>query len=311
MKKIIPVLIAILFLFGCAGGDQQQVEMTSPFIGGAVSVSTSFVDLRTEVFDGGKDPFDVVIKLENLGETRVAKEDIRVKLSGFNPVEFSKTEADLIKSPEDDLSEKFKDPQGNVVPGAPVFIEYKGLNHNGYVTGTRVDFPIRADVCYMYGTKAVSRICIRRNLLNPQAGGICEITGTKPIFNSAAPVQFVNFQETSRSKDKIGFSFEVKNMGAGDLFEMGSICDRSERRFQDKVYVKVGTNMNGLTCTGLESDGKTAEGVITLFDNTKLITCTQEVSTSTDFEQTVTMEGTYDYEQFIQSQITIKSSGEI
>ncbi|MEM4263395.1 MAG: hypothetical protein QW666_00685 [Candidatus Woesearchaeota archaeon] len=313
MKKniLLAVIISLAFIAGCAGGEgEEKVPTTSPFLGGATGVVADFVDLRTEMFDGGSDPFDVIVKLENQGESRVAKEDVRVKLSGFNPVEFGKTEQDLTKSPVDDLTEKIKDPQGNVLPGAQVFVEFKELNHVAKISGARIDFPIRADICYMYSTKAISKICVRSNILNPVPGGVCEVNENKVIFNSGAPVQFMNFRETARAKDKLGFSFEIKNVGTGDLFEMGSVCDRSNRGYEDKVYVKVTTNIDGLTCTGLESKGKSADGFITLFDNSKIITCTQEVSTMTDFEQAVNLEATYDYEEFKQAQITIKSAGQ-
>ncbi len=313
MKKniLIAVLISLAFVLGCTTEEgAETASMTSPFLGGAVGVVSDFVDLRAEVYDNGRDPFDIVIKLENQGESKIAKEDIRVKLSGFNPVEFGKTEQDLTKNPDDSLTEKMKDSQGNVIPSAPVFVEFKGLNHAAKITGARIDLPIRADICYMYTTEAISKLCIRRNILNPPAGGICEITETKPVFNSGSPIQFMDFKEMSRSKDKIGFSFEIKNVGTGDLFEMGSVCDRSMRGYENKVYVKVSTNLDGLSCTGLESKGRIAEGFVLLFDKSKIITCTQAVSTSTDFEQVVSLEGTYDYEEFKQAQITVKSSGE-
>ena len=192
-----------------------------------------------------------------------------------------------------------------------MFVEFKQLNHAAPITGSQLQLPIRADVCYMYSTAATGELCIRRNILNPEAGGICEITGAKPVSNSGAPVQFANFQESARSKDKVGFSFEVKNIGTGDLFEMGTACDRNIRANFDKVYITVSTNLDGLSCTGLEITGKIAEGFISLFDKTKLVTCTQTVTTSTDFKQVVTLKATYDYEEFKQTQITIKSSGEV
>ncbi len=313
MKKnaLIAVIISLTLLLGCtAGDDANKVPVTSPFIGGTAGLSADFVDLRTDVFDGGRDPFDIVVKLDNLGEARVSKEDVRVRLSGFNPAEFGKTSQDLTKSPDDNLLEKFKDTQGNVLPGSSIFVEFKGLNHVAPITGSRVDLPIRADLCYMYSTKAISKLCIRSDVLTPAPGGICEITEDKPIFNSGAPVQFANLKEMARARGKIGFSFEIQNLGTGDIFEMGSICDRSNRGYENKIYIQVNTNLEGLSCTGLETTGKTAAGFVNLFDATKIITCTQDVSTMTDFEQVINLEAAYDYEEFKQVQITVKSSGQ-
>lgn len=309
---LLAALISLAFLIGCTAGneDAEKAAMTSPFIGGAIGVVSDFVDTRIEVFDGGKDPFDIIVKLENQGEARVAKEDVRVKLSGFNPAEFGKTEQELTKNPVDDVTEKIKDSQGNVIPGAPVFVEFKELNYKASLTGARIDLPIRADICYIYNTKAISKLCVRRDILSPEAGGICEITETKPVFNSGAPVQIMDFKEMSRARNKLGFSFEIKNVGTGDIFEMGSVCDRSMRGYENKVYVKVTTNLDGLSCTGLESKGKSADGSVSLFDGSKIITCTQELASFSDFEQIVNIEATYDYEEFKQIQLTVKSSGQ-
>ena len=310
MKKIsfFAIITLLIFVLGCQGGE--QIEIVSPFIGGTTGVVSDFVDFRTEVFDGGRDPFDIILKLENKGEVPVLKENVRVKISGINPAEFGKLEEQLTASPEDDLPETMKDAQGNILPGAPVFVEFKELNHISPITGTQIDLPLRAEVCYLYGTKAVSKICVRENILNPAPEGICEITGAKPAFNSGGPIQFSNFKESARARNKIGFSFEVKNVGGGDVFAKRTLCDKTQRKNKDSVYVKVDTNLPGLSCTGLETSGKTAEGYITLFDGSKIVTCTQTVDTRTDFEQLITIDAEYDYEEYQQTAITVKSSGE-
>lgn len=311
MKKIpfFAALIILIFLIGCTGGG-EQIEITSPFIGGTTGVVASFVDLRTEVFDGGRDPFDIVISLENKGEAKVAKENVRVKLSGINPAEFGKLEEELTAMPNDDLAKTMKDAQENILPGPPVFIEFRELNHITPITGGQIDLPLRANLCYLYNTKAVSKICVRENILNPAAGGICEISETKPLFNSGGPIQFANFKESARARDKIGFSFEVINSGNGDVYGKGTMCDTTERKNKDSVYVKVDTNLPGLSCTGLDTSGRIAEGYITLFDGKKIVTCTQSIITTTDFEQLVILEAEYDYEEYMQTTITVKSSGE-
>ncbi|MEM4247249.1 MAG: hypothetical protein QXF14_02920, partial [Candidatus Woesearchaeota archaeon] len=65
-----------------------------------------------------------------------------------------------------------------------------------------------------------------------------------------------------------------------------------------------------LQCTGLTTTGTKAEGYVTLYDKKKTVTCTQTITTSTDYEQQISMEATYDYEEYKQTQITVKSSGE-
>jgi len=313
MRRVsVVAAILLVVLAACAPGakEGEKIELTSPFIGGTTGVMADFVDFRREVFDGGRDPFDVVIKLENKGEYTVAPDRVRVKLSGVNPASFGKLEEDLSKGPSDELVGSRVDPQGNVLPGSPVFVEFTGLNHFSPIAGAQVTFPLRAEVCYLYSTKAVSKLCVRENILAPEAGGICEVNEDKQAFNSAGTVQVGAVKESARAKDKVSFSFEITNAGTGQVFERASACDRSSRAKENRVYVVVDTKMPGLQCTGLGTTGTKAEGFTTLFDSKKIVTCTQAVTTRTDYEQIIDIEVIYDYEEYKQTEIVIKSSGE-
>lgn len=304
-------MVILALLVACTGGGTtKQVSLGSPFVGGTQGLVISFQDFRSEVFDGNRDPFDIIVNLQNNGENLVKKENVKVSISGINPVEFSKTEQDLVKNAADDVIETRKDSQGSVLLGPPVFTEFVGLNHKGAIAGASAQFTIRADVCYLYRTRAASKLCIRNNLLTPPAGGICELNEDKPFFNSGAPVQIASFKETVRAKDKIGFTFEIKNVGQGSLFERNSVCDRTQRQKENRVYVTIATGLNGLSCTGLETTALGAEGFVTLYGGSKIVSCAQTVSTMSDFEQLVGVEVVYDYEEMIQNTLTVKSSGE-
>ena len=305
-------LLAILIVLAGCNTDEpgQQINLQSPFIGGTEGLILNFQDLRQDVFDSGRDPFDVVIKLENKGESIVRKQDIRVKLSGINPSEFDKTEPQLSSNTPDDAIETRKEPSGNILPGPPIFVEFTALNHKGAILGASNEFILRADACYLYRTTAVSKVCIRQNLLSPQPGGICEVNADKPLANSGAPIQFANFKETIRAKDKIGFTFELLNSNNGKIYERNTVCDISKRQNENRVYVLVSTGLSGIQCTGLETTERGAEGFLTLYGGNKIVSCTQTISSKTDFEQLVNLEAVYDYEQSAQTTITVKSSGE-
>ncbi len=312
MRQYIIILLIALLIAGCGqSADKKTVTIQSnPFIGGTEGLSLGFQDFRAEVFDGGLDPFDIIIKLENKGESLVTKDNVRVTLTGINPTEFSRGEADLTRRAPDDATENRKDSAGNIMPGPPIFVEFTDFNHRKTLTGARADFTIRADACYLYKTKAVSKLCIRKDLLTPEAGGICEINAAKTTYNSGAPVQIQNMQETTRSKDKIGFTFDIANVGTGDLFERNSNCDREDRRKEEKVYLVIDTGLSGLQCTGLNPTGTGAEGWATLYNGRKIISCSQTIAQRADYEQLMNIEIIYDYEQSIQNTITVKSAGE-
>jgi len=308
MKKFF--VLVLLVLIGCQQTANQKVVIDSDhFIGGTQGLSLSFQELRQDVFDQGTDPFDITVLLENKGESFVNAEDVLVSLSGFNPSDFAKSESYLNKNAPDDLIESRKDVQGVVLPGPQVFVEFPGFNYQKSLSGSTANFIVRANVCYLYKTRAVSKLCVRDNLLNPSAGGICEINEAKSVFNSAAPVQISNVRESIRSRDKVGLSFEVKNVGSGYVFERNSRCDRDDRKKENRVYVIVNSGLNGLSCTGLETTSLGAEGFVSLYGGTKIISCTQEISARSDFEQLVNIEVIYDYEEMTQSSFTVKSIG--
>ncbi len=312
MRKIIAVMVFLVMITACAGGAKkgEKIDLGAPFVGGTTGISAEFIDFRKAVFDGGRDPFDVIVKLENKGEATVPTGRARVKISGINPAEFGKLEEDLTKTSTEDLLKVSKDPQGNVLAGSQSTVEFTGLNHFSPIAGAQVSFPLRADVCYTYATEAVSKLCVRENLLAPEPGGICEITEDKPIFNSGAPVQIGSVKESARGKDKISFSFEISNAGTGQIFDRGSTCDKSTRAKENMVYVEVDTGLPGLQCTGLTTTGTKAEGSTKLYEGKKTITCTQTITSRADFEQQIKLKATYDYEEYKQTEITVKSSGE-
>ncbi|PIN75222.1 hypothetical protein COV18_03470 [Candidatus Woesearchaeota archaeon CG10_big_fil_rev_8_21_14_0_10_37_12] len=310
MKKIIILTIMVLFLLACEGQDGDVTTVSNPFVGGSQGIIMNFQDFRSEVFDGGTDPFSVVVRLENKGETLVEKSRVKVRLSGFNPAQFGRTEAQLLISPVlDDVLETRKEPSGNIIPGPPVFVEFSGLNHASRIAGAVAEFPLRAELCYAYASRAVSKLCIRENVLSTRQS-LCEVTESKSVFNSGSPVQVRNFQEASRGRNKVGFSFDVVNVGDGSLYQVGSGCDTSSRAFENKARVRVVTSLPGLQCTGLSQTTEGVEGEVTLYNGQKTITCSQDVNTGTDFEQIVGVEVGYDYNQITQTTLRVQNSGE-
>ena len=308
-KYVFFTFVVLIFLAACKG-QEAPLDLQNPFIGGTDGVVMDFQQVPKDVFDGGRNPFDIVIKLENKGEADVLKNKLRVKLSGFNPASLGKLEEQLSKNPVSDLSASRKDASGNIVKSSPDFVEFNELNHVAPIVGATEEMTVRAEACYTYKTLAVGKLCVRSNILNPEAGGICETDGNKPLFSSSSPVQFDNLVESVAGKDKIGFVFEVKKPSAGYIFETDSICSE-EKSKENRVYVKVNSKLNGLSCTGLSStSASVAEGFVTLFENSFPIYCKQQVSTRTDFEQVINIEAVYDFEDFKEVKLTVKSSGE-
>ncbi len=315
---IISILIIGLFLTGCK--TQQEgvvITLQSPFIGGTNGLKIDFEGLRTEVFDQGEDPFDVIVKLENIGESPVSKNDVKVTLTGFNPAEFGKSVNDLMLTPDDDLIEVRKGREGERIPGQAIEVSFEDLNFGKTILGELIEFPIRADMCYTYSTEAVSKLCVRENILNPKGNGICKINEAKTIFNSGGPIQITQLTENARSKEKIAFSVKIENQGLGSVYKkttsLDKKCNKDDRKQTNKLQLEIDTGMPGLKCTGFTAattTGTKVQGDITLYDGTKVITCTQVVSKG-DYEQIVGIKAIYDYEEKIQDTFTVRSSGDL
>ncbi len=311
LKKAVmigTIVLIFLILIGCKTEKAETVTIENPFISGTQGIIADFENLRADVRDQAQDPFDVLVKIENKGETDILAKDLQVKLSGINPAEFGATQGDLIKKPEDDAPSQKKSPEGTITPAPPIFVEFLGLNYQPKVTGAQITFPLKADICYKYTTKGVGKLCIRSDILT-QKEGICDIIGDKTIYTSSAPVQIANLKESARAKKKIGFTFEILNAGDGEIYKKETACEKIQRQNENKVYVTVETNLLGLKCVGLENPTpQTAAGEVTLYSNSRLVSCSQETPTN-DFEQVITITAEYDYETSKTTQIIVKSSG--
>ncbi len=305
MRKLAILLVLLVVVLASCKGGSKTLDL-KPFIGGTSGLNIDFLDFRTEVFDGGDDPFDLVVKLENDGEYDVSKEKAIVSLSGIRPQEFNKAESDLVKQPEDDIIASKLDSKGNAMVSGPVSVEFRELNHISLISGAALTFPVRADVCYQYQTKTVSKICVLSNLL--AVDGICVVDEAKPVFNSGAPVQIANVRQSPQGKDKFRITFDITKSGSGNIFQPSSTCELDKEK--NKIMVSVNTHMSGLSCTGLnEASGTAVEGLQTLFDGKKTIQCIQESKKSGDYEQAVEITADYTYEDSKTAQITVKSSG--
>lgn len=306
-KKIL--FLFILFSVFAASCEQKETVQGTPFIGGTEGIELSFYENMPpkEVFDLGQFPFDVVVKIKNNGEWSVDKEEISIAIDGIRPEEFGKTTNELIKQPAEDIEAKRKDAENNIIEASPVFVEFKSFNHVSPIVGASQKFPFRVKACYAYGTIANSLLCVKKNLMGTDEGGICKIDEEKKIQNSGAPIQLLEMKESRRAANKIGFSFKVAHNGQGDLFKPESICDFGDRASLDRIYLSVNSGMPGLACTGLAGEGTTQAGEIVLYGGEKVVSCVQEV-TPANYEFPVILKAEYSYYNSISTEVAVKHS---
>jgi len=326
MKKLNIILIGFLgliLLVSCDGGGQGSGDTASapktPFLGGTDGVVIEFLEGEPpeEVTDGGIFDFQAIVGLKNQGEYDLRRDYVDVDLIGILPEDFGVSSVDLRnKRPEDELTPRQRDAEGNIQDAIVTHVTFPDtdsfFNFERSIAGNTV-FIFRADVCYKYQTRALSQICVLRDLVNLDNDDLCDPSESKRIFSSSSPVQVDNFRQTVSGRDKISFSFEISHSGQGDVLKEGDATSppadcpkdsRERRERENKVLVNVETGLPNIKCVGLSG---TATGYVTLVDGRRTVTCTQELDPGReDFETNVDITLDFNYQDYAQREVLVK-----
>lgn len=302
MRKIIFALIGIMVLLvGCEGGETKSTA--NAFIGGTDAVDFNFMEETppAEVYDSGQQPFEVTLNLQNKGEYDVAREDIKVKLSGFYPGDFSSPTTE--KNPDENLAKSYIDPDGTVQAGTITYVNFGGFNFAGKLVGNN-KYTIRAELCYKYGTNALADLCVLDDLTSTEED-VCKVNDNKAVESSSAPVKVDNFIESVAGTRKVQFSFDITETGTGLVSKLGSSCD-SELTNKNKVWVEVTSGIGSITCSGFEG-GSSTTGYTTLYNGKRKVICYQDLTGVTgNFVKKVDIVLKYDYKEHKESDILVK-----
>lgn len=299
----------LLILVACSGGEQST---GATFVGGSKGLTLQFLQDAppAEVFDGGKFPFTINVQLANEGEWDVLSgQSVIVTLLGLQASDFGKSTTDFTKTAPQQLLGMKKDVQGNVLQGSVANIDFSGLNYQKALPGDFTMF-LRANVCYDYGTKAVSSLCVKKNLLGLD-NTICQVNGDKSVENSGAPVHVSAVKEAQAGTDQVRYSFVIRHVGQGTVHEKGSKCSEDILK-KNRVYFKVDLGLTDLPqCDGLQDqkgDPKIGnEGYVTLFSNERQISCSQKLPTDrSDFVKPTQITVEYEYTEGITRQLIVK-----
>ncbi|MGV8162009.1 MAG: hypothetical protein ACP5N2_01595 [Candidatus Nanoarchaeia archaeon] len=312
MKKAIfaVLLLTALFVAACDGGNNPNTGATG-FIGGTKGLDISFYadapPLTTP--DNGQQEFDIIVEIANGGEDAVEPEEAYVKLSGFPPEAFGVELADLTKFPEETIDANIKSADGTVITSTPIPVTFTGFNYDAVEVASR-SFPIRAEICYDYLTKGAAELCIKENFNSNKADDICQVTASRAISTSGAPVQITSIKQSTAGADKTRFTFTIQNMDSGDIYRTGSLCEDVTSN-KNKVFVSIGNiGQDDVRCVGL-SGGTTSAGYVTLVpDQARDVSCTVTVLNRNNRIQPFTIDLSYGYLKFIDTSILIEHTPE-
>lgn len=317
MKKRIFLLLIITLALTvaqneCSGNTETGPVNTNPFIGGTRGLSIQFSEGAPpdEVFDGDTYPFDIEVKLENVGETKVNKENVLIRISGINPEDFGKSQSDFIMDGiSEDIFPTIIDSEGNQIDAPPVFVSFRGLIYKDTLAGNN-QFPVRADVCYRYETTSFADGCVRANLLTDDKDAVCQVHEEKNVFNSGSPLQIAEFLEQPSGSNKIRYIFKIKHKGSGRFYLPQSKCPvdiENSRINEDRVHFRIESNVDDLQCSGLrDTTGK--EGNVLLVNGEATIHCTQQSSSNLDFIDKIKIHLSYDYKESVDKILLVKKT---
>ncbi len=319
-----------MILAGCSGGGSSSEAEYVPFVGGTEGISFDFEPGAppNEIYDmsGGQFPFDIDVRMFNIGESDIASGDLSLRILGINPADFSLPESSTMTlSSTALLQQTDKDSDGNTIYGGELNLGFYELQYQGELTGN-IRIPIRSEICYKYTTTTNAKLCYRSDFSEyDREDYVCDPRETKTTYNSGGPVHVNRLEQSVIGENKISFSFTVRNVGSGLVFRKdgqingegdGKTCgwnkDSSEsiRTFEERIWVKVENIINGAidcpTLSNIVCDANSCQGEIKLYNNERIVRCTQDINVNTDFEKVVNIYTTYNYEEAKERQLLIK-----
>jgi hypothetical protein len=305
MKKIL-ILFAVLslFLFGCQNG-QQGVAGPS-FVGGTNGLLINFLQDAPpdNVYDNSRSTFQVAVQVKNAGEWDIDTGKLDISLSGIDPVDFSNPA--MTKKSDTLISATKKDSTGTIIQGSQLVFTFPGFTYKGNLPGD-INHIIKADACYAYGTKALSSICIKKDLTKADTI-VCTVNSDRIVANSGAPVQVASIRESAGGSDSILLTITLKQTGTGEIFRSGKSCAAGIDN-ENVVNFKINTGMTSeLSCSGLSTGTGTVTGDLTLYNGERQITCTQKTGGQGDFEKTVEITLSYDHRVSTSKTVIVKGN---
>lgn len=274
-KEVLFVLVIALavFIAGCQGGQSTTSSSSTPFIGGSEGLQVRFLENAppSEILDNKQTPFDITLRVENVGETDVAVNNVKTTIGGLYPPDFGKSLLQsVLNRPVQGVK---KDPEGGRISGGIDEITFSELLYQKNLEGNNV-FPVQADTCYTYQTRAVGDYCMRQDMTKI-IPGVCNVKGSKTVFNSGGPVQVVSLDESVGGKNTVILNFKIKTVGSGTFFKptpgTAASCTKGDLQSEGFVTVTVDPGITGeLRCSGW--GGQKTKGV-RLVNGEASVTC--------------------------------------
>ncbi len=310
MKKIyvlFSLFVILLFIGGCK--KTVETKLSGAYVGGDGGLGLSFVEDEPpeRVLDADSEQFFITLLLENKGEFDIDVDEARITISGIEKNQFqisslTETNKNFINGLEKKREE--------TLPGGQDEITYTAK----YKPDLNQDFTptVTASVCYAYGTRTLTKLCLRKDIARRSREAECTVDEHKTIENSGAPIQVTSLNEMKGGSNKIRVIFNIENVGEGTVYEKGSFSSGScseDMSKEDRLNVEI-RPVSGINfkCARL---GGGASGVIKLNTEGKsVVTCEADTSglQETAFEDPLNINLDYVYKERISKALTVEDA---
>jgi hypothetical protein len=314
MRKILiaTLIVLALVISACSGGGNQQ-DNTKTYIGGSQGLKIKFATGAppVQVSDiGGDESFDIIVEIENKGEEPVLASDAYISIKGFPPEAFGKSVGDVTDvAPDENIDARIKTADATIIEPPMIYTTIEGLKYQ-YAEPGNVQYPVRAEICYLYETSIASKLCIKEDMTQNDDGDICDVSGMRDISSSGAPVQVTKIQQSGAGKDKTRFTFTIANQDTGLVFKKGNGC-QTTNAYENKVYVQIENLLDrgadSVSCVGLSGGNSDSEGYVTLTEGqSRDVSCTVTMVERSDRLQPFNIRLSYDYMEYVDTNILIE-----
>jgi hypothetical protein len=360
LSILVVVFVVIFYSSGCLG-DTDDSETSGSFSGGSGGILVEFQPGAPPQQISEDDPsFDVSVKLENIGEydidisdaeydedgnlvieydeNGILKETIQpasVFLLGVNPKTIGLCYSDTTTDTTQVCTTKLVHEDGlsgahyvnsELIPGELTYLSWESAESSSLNYGLEINsdqsLNFVAQVCYPYRTIATAEACFSDNAYAQTTGAeTCEVTGSKDVSNTIAPIQVTSVVENPAGKTdttgKYAFTFSIQNTGGGTVFPYDTSTHKCTKLGVGDLNsnqvaimsVKVGgeEKLECLKYDKINELYKPAE--VTLVNGKGTYTCTvSQESISGDYSDLIEIQLAYNYYDQTSKKIIIKNT---
>lgn len=309
---LLMLMASVIFIGGCV---QDQDLVSGPFVGGTNGLSIGFgrdappdrvFDFDSENNEG--EDFDIIIEVKNVGEFDIPENKIIVSLSGIDVRDFGLPSPNMVLNIGLEGKSEFR---GSVISGDEDEIIFEEAEYK-FDLDADWQTRIRADICYLYQTKATTKACLKRKATDRDVDDVCQINDQNvKIENSGGPVQIEDVGTRSSGSNEVLLSFVVRNKGSGLVHPPGTFTNKCVREDDEEDRLKLevfsGSGRYSPKCSQL---GDKNVGEIKLTNGQKIIRCRIKTINAPEstVEEPINIRANYFYRNAISKDLIVEDS---